>query len=50
MTTNFDEKIDMTKHDNVYAETAEKDETVLDIVDEYLKMELPQAPDTDGTD
>jgi len=26
-----------------------KDETVLDIVDEYLKMELPQAPDTDGT-
>lgn len=30
MTTNFDEKIDMTKHDNVYAETAEKDETVLD--------------------
>ncbi len=30
MTTNFDEKIDMTKHDNVYAETAEKDDTVLD--------------------
>ena len=27
-----------------------KDETVLDIVDEYLKMELPEAPAANGTD
>ena len=30
MTTYFEEKIDKTKHDNVYAETTEKDDTVLD--------------------